>query len=203
MEKIGATNRRGLRGDAIPPRNMKRPKSTLNVTVYNGNTTGDRANSSTKTIGKPGLMPLPPSPPQITAPPLTTDCSPPSMHPQHWTALDGYDFDSHHIGRIDITEKDSLPNLRLWHGFNGPQRACLSGVGLEAQRLRSNETLKGLASDPEALTAQSVIHTSCSTLPDLSSTAETKTCPGCQQTIMNKNGGVVIAFGPSFGPVVS
>ena len=37
--------------------------------------------------------------------------------------------------------------------------------------------------------------TSRSTLPDLSSPAETKTCPGCQQTVMDDNGGVVIAFG--------
>ena len=34
-----------------------------------------------------------------------------------------------------------------------------------------------------------------SALPDLSSPAETKTCPGCQQTVMDDNGGVVIAFG--------
>jgi hypothetical protein len=37
--------------------------------------------------------------------------------------------------------------------------------------------------------------TSRSTLPDLSPTPETKTCPGCQQTVMDENGGVVIAFG--------
>lgn len=40
--------------------------------------------------------------------------------------------------------------------------------------------------------------TSRSTLPDLGSTSETKTCPGCQQTVMDENGGVVIAFGQSF-----
>ena len=37
--------------------------------------------------------------------------------------------------------------------------------------------------------------TSHSALPDLGSPAETKICPGCQQTVMDENGGVVIAFG--------
>jgi hypothetical protein len=37
--------------------------------------------------------------------------------------------------------------------------------------------------------------TSRSALPDLNPPAETKTCPGCQQTVMDENGGVVIAFG--------
>ncbi|KAH9994025.1 hypothetical protein BJV77DRAFT_331519 [Russula vinacea] len=40
--------------------------------------------------------------------------------------------------------------------------------------------------------------TSRSALPDLISPSETKTCPGCQQTVMDENGGVVIAFGQSF-----
>ena len=37
--------------------------------------------------------------------------------------------------------------------------------------------------------------TSRSALPDLIPPSETKTCPGCQQTVMDENGGVVIAFG--------